>query len=134
MDWLLETETNDHGNTTFIHHDAIMIAHNFNGYDGQFILNYLVHTACIKPTVNLNGSKILCMEVCGLKFIDSNNSLACAMAKMLAAFGLSELKKHNFLQFFNTEENQNYVGPYTTAHYYNPDLSIVNRKAFYSWY
>jgi hypothetical protein len=71
MDWLLGAETTDHGHTTFKNQDAIIIAHNFKGYDGQFILNYLVHTACVKPTVILNGSKILCLQVFGLKFIDS---------------------------------------------------------------
>ena len=120
---------------TFKNQDAIVIAHNFKGYDGQFILNYLVHTACIKPKVILNGSKILCMEVCGLKFIDSYNFLPCALAKMPAAFGLTELKKGYFPHFFNTEQNQHYVGPYPAAHYYNPDdMSISNRKAFYTWY
>jgi hypothetical protein len=75
MDWLLETEGNDRGDVTFKNQDAIVIAHNFKGYNGQFILNYLVHTACIKHKMILKGSKVLCMEVCGLKFIDSYNFL-----------------------------------------------------------
>jgi hypothetical protein len=135
MEWLLETEANDRGALTFKNQDAIVIAHNLKGYDGQFILNYLVHTACIKPKVILNGSKILCMEVCGLRFIDSYNFLPCALAKMPVAFGLTELKKGYFPHFFNTEQNQNYVVPYPAAEYYNPeDMSISNRKAFYTWY
>jgi hypothetical protein len=85
-DWLLETEDNDRGDVTFKNQDAIFIAHNFKEYNGQFIFNYLVHTSCIKPTVILNGSKSLCMEVCGLKFIDSYNFLPCALAKMPDAF------------------------------------------------
>jgi hypothetical protein len=93
MDWLLETETNNRGDVTFKNQDAIVIAHNFKGYDGQFILNYLVHTACIKPSVILNGTKILCLKVCGIKFIDSYNFLPFALAKMPAAFGLTQLKK-----------------------------------------
>jgi hypothetical protein len=135
MDWLLETEANDRGDVTFKNQDAIVIANNFKGYDSQFILNYLVHTACIKPKVILNGSKILCMEVCGIKFINSYNFLPCALAKLPAAFGLTELKKGYFPHFFNTEQNQNYVGPYPAARYYNPDdMSISNRKAFFAWY
>jgi hypothetical protein len=93
MDWLLESEADHRGEVTFKNQDAIVIAHNFKGYDGQFILNYLVHTACIKPSVILNGSKILCLEVAGIKFIDSFNFLPFALAKMPAAFGLTELKK-----------------------------------------
>jgi hypothetical protein len=33
MDWLLETEANDRGALTFKNQDAIVIAHNFKGYD-----------------------------------------------------------------------------------------------------
>jgi hypothetical protein len=135
MDWLLETETNNLGDVTFKNKEAIVIAHNFKGYDGQFILNYLVHTACIKPFVILNGSKILCLEVARIKFIDSYNFLPFLLAKMPSAFGLTELKKGYFPHFFNTAANQNYVGPYPAAHYYNPDdISVANRKAFYTWY
>jgi hypothetical protein len=101
----------------------------------QFILNYLVHTTCVKPSVILNGTKILCLEICGIKFINSYNSLTCALAKLPAAFGLTELKKGYFPHFFNTEQNQNYVGPYPAAHYYNPDdMFVSNCKAFYTWY
>jgi hypothetical protein len=46
-----------------------------------------------------------------------------------------KLKKGQFPHFFNIEENQNYVRPFPTAHYYNPDdISIANREAFYTWY
>jgi hypothetical protein len=135
MDRLLETKANDRGDVTFKNQDAIVIAHNFKGYDGKFILNYLVHTTYIKPSVILNRTKILCLEVCGIKFIDSYNFLPCALAKMPAAFGLSELKKGYFPYFFSMAENQNYVGPHPAAEYYNPDdMSISNRKAFYTWY
>jgi hypothetical protein len=85
----------------------MVIAHNFKGYDGQFILNYLVHTASIKPSVILNGSKILCLEIGGIKFIDSYNFLPFALAKMPSAFGLSELKKRllsAFLQYDSQPE------------------------------
>jgi hypothetical protein len=58
MDWILEAETTNHGHTTLKNQDAIVIAHNFKGYDGQFILNYLFHTACIKSSVILNGNKM----------------------------------------------------------------------------
>jgi hypothetical protein len=133
MNWLLETETTDHRHTTFKNQNAIVITHNFKGYDGQFILNYLVHTTCVKTKVILNGSRFLCMEVCGIKFIDSYDLLPCVLAK-LPAFGLTELKKGNFPHFFNTEQNQNYVGPYPAAHCYNPDMSIANREAFFTWY
>jgi hypothetical protein len=51
-----------------------------------------------------------------LNFIDSFNFFPCALAKMSAAFRLSEFKKRYFPIFFNKEENQHYVGPYLVAH------------------
>jgi hypothetical protein len=75
------------------------------------------------------------MGVFGLRFIDSYNFLPFALAKMPAVFGLTELKKVYFPHFFNTEQNQNYVGPFPGSVHYNPDdMSVVNRKAFYTWY
>jgi hypothetical protein len=135
MDWLLETETYDRENVTFRHEEAIIgIAHNFKGYDGQFILNHLVHTTCIKPKVILNGSRILYMDVCGLIFVDSFIFLPCALAKMSATLGLSEIKKGYFPHFFNTEEN--FIIKWDpAAHYYNSDdMSIATRKTFYTCY
>ncbi|XP_048729914.2 uncharacterized protein LOC125647269 [Ostrea edulis] len=135
MEWLLQSETDEKSNVSLKHDEAIVIAHNFKGYNWQFILNYLMYTACVKPAVILNGSKILCMGVFGLRFIDSYNFLPFALAKMPAAFGLLELKKGHFPHFFNAEQNQNYVGPFPAAHYYNPDdMSIANHEAFYTWY
>jgi hypothetical protein len=93
MEWFLHTEIYENGTVVLKHDEATVIAHNFKGFDGKFILNYLVPMACIKPTVILNGSKILCMGVFGLRLIDSYNSLPFVLAKMPEAFGLTELKK-----------------------------------------
>ena len=101
MDWLLATTLHAQGQASaMVHRDAIVIGHNFKGYDGQFILNYLVHTACITPTVIMTGSKILSMQALDLKFIDAYNYLPFALAKMPSAFGLKELKKRYFPHFF----------------------------------
>ncbi|XP_062602299.1 uncharacterized protein LOC134264018 [Saccostrea cucullata] len=54
---------------------------------------------------------------------------------MPSAFDLNEMKKGYFPHFFNTEQNQNYVGPYPPAAFYNPDeMTTSGRKAFYEWY
>jgi hypothetical protein len=93
-DWLLESKADDHRAVTFKHKDAIVIANNIKGYDKQFVLNYLVHK------VILNSSKKLYMEDFGLKFIDSYpHPPPCALAKMSAAFRLSELRKNSFSSF-----------------------------------
>ncbi|XP_062614858.1 uncharacterized protein LOC134276633 [Saccostrea cucullata] len=83
----------------------------------------------------MNGSKILSMEICGLKFIDSYSFLTFPLAQMPSAFDLKEMKKGYFPHFFNTEQNQNYVGPYPPAAFYNPDeMTTSGREAFYEWY
>lgn len=104
MEWLFQSQTHptQKNQCLLLHKDAIVIAHNFKGYDGQFILNYLVHTSCVTPTVIMNGTKILSMQVLGLKFIDSYNYLPFALSKMPSAFGFEELKKGYFPHFFNT--------------------------------
>ena len=101
MDWLFQTQSHPGGQAScLLHQEAIVIAHNFKGYDGQFILNHLVHTACITPTVIMNGTKILSMQALDLKFLDSYNYLPFALSKMPSAFGLTELKKGYFPHFF----------------------------------
>lgn len=117
-----------------MHDGAFVIAHNFKGYEGQFILNYIVHKACIKPSVIMNGSKILSMNICDINSIDSYNYLPFALAKMHSAFGLQELKKGYFPQFFQHGAEPGLRGSPPPA-YYNPDdMSTTGRKDFYAWY
>lgn len=101
MDWLFQSQplSTKKGESRLLHQDAIVIAHNFKGYDGQFILNYFMHTACISPSMIMNGTKILSMRACGLKFLDSYNYLPFALSKMPSAFGFQELKKDIFPTF-----------------------------------
>lgn len=46
VDWLLKSESQNK-TTHLVQDGVIVIAHNFKGYDGQFILNYIVHKACV---------------------------------------------------------------------------------------
>ena len=39
------------------------IANNFGGYDGQFILHYILEYGTVKPEVIMNGNTILRMKV-----------------------------------------------------------------------
>lgn len=60
VDWLLQSECKEKSRVSqLVHERAIVIAHNFKGYNGQFILNYIVHKACIKSSVIMIGSKTL---------------------------------------------------------------------------
>ncbi|XP_028405740.1 uncharacterized protein LOC114528308 [Dendronephthya gigantea] len=125
-EWLF---TNEHAN-------CIVMAHNFQGYDGYFIQKYL-HKNGIVPEVITRGAKILTLEVpvFNMKFIDSLNFLPMPLAAFPKTFGLNELAKGYFPHFFNKKENEHYIGPILPSSYNNPDgMSPDGEKAFMTWH
>ena len=125
-EWLLTKE----------HQDCIVVAHNFQGYDGYFIQNYLNKNA-IKYEVILRGAKILSMTIpmFNIKFIDSLNFIPMSLAKFPKTFGQDELCKGYFPHLFNKEENQNYVGPIPCQNDYGVNfMKPGERKAFIAWH
>jgi hypothetical protein len=95
------------------HEGCIVLAHNFQGYDGYFIQQYL-HENGVIPEVIMRGAKILTMRVpmLKIKLIDSLSFIPMRLADFPKTFGLNELAKGYFPHLFNRKENQNYVGPY----------------------
>ena len=68
-----------------------------------------------------------------IKVIDSLNFLPMKLSALPKAFGLEETKGW-FPHYFNTKENQNYVGPYPEANYYGYDfISEKEREALLEW-
>ena len=125
-EWLLTKE----------HQDCIVIAHNFQGYDGYFIQNYLNKNA-IKYEVILRGAKILSMTIpmFNIKFIDSLNFIPMSLAKFPKTFGQTELCKGYFPHLFNKEENQDYVGPIPCQADYGVNfMKPEAREAFIAWH
>ena len=125
-EWLLTKE----------HQDCIVVAHNFQGYDGYFIQNYLNKNA-IKYEVILRGAKILSMTIpmFNIKFIDSLNFIPMALSQFPKTFGKTELCKGYFPHLFNKEENQNYIGPIPDVDYYAPKtMKPEAREAFLAWH
>ena len=113
---------------------AVCMAHNASGYDTHFLLDY-VHSVGIKPSVVLNGHKILCLEAQGVRFIDSLNYFPMALARLPKAFGVGELSKGWFPHLFNVPANQGYVGPMPDVEHYTPDdMSTSSRAEFHAWY
>ena len=94
------------------HKGCIVVAHNFQGYDGYFIKDYLIQNA-IQYEIIYRGAKSLSLKVpgWGIRFIDSINFIPMALAKFPKTFGQDELCKGYFPHMFNKDENQNYVGP-----------------------
>ena len=126
FEWLLTKE----------HQDCIVVAHNFQGYDGYFIQNYLNKNA-IKYEVILRGAKILSMTIpmFNIKFIDSLNFIPMSLAKFPKTFGQTELCKGYFPHLFNKEENQDYVGPIPCQNDYGVNfMKPEEREAFLVWH
>ena len=116
----------------------IAIAHNMKAYDGYFIMEWIVNNINpneVPPEIVLSGSKLLVIEFAKLKIIDSYNFIPMALAKLPKTFGIQEMKKGYFPHYFNTPENQAYVGVYPDQTYYGVDyMSCSDREAFLKWY
>ena len=125
-EWLFTTE----------HAGCTVMAHNFQGYDSYFILQYLRKQG-FKYNVVMRGAKVLSLKVAlfDICFIDSLNFFPMKLASLQKTFGIEELAKGYFPHFFNKKENENYVGPISTASYYNPDgMNPKDREAFMAWH
>ena len=118
------------------HRGCIIVAHNFQGYDGYFIQEFLNKNA-VKYDVILRGAKILTMTVpmFNMKFIDSLNFIPMGLSKFPKTFGMTELCKGYFPHLFNKEENQDYVGPIPPVAYYAPNaMKPEARESFLAWH
>ena len=118
------------------HEGCIVVAHNFQGYDGYFIADYLVQNA-IKYDIIYRGAKNLTLKVTdwNIKFIDSLNFIPMALAKFPKTFGQDELCKGYFPHAFNKDENQNYVGPIPCKNDYGVNfMKPGEREAFIAWH
>ena len=118
------------------HKDCIVVAHNFQGYDGYFIKDFLIQNA-IHYEIIYRGAKSLSMTVplFNIKFIDSINFIPMALAKFPKTFGQDELCKGYFPHAFNKDENQNYVGPIPCQNDYGVNfMKPGEREAFMAWH
>ena len=125
-EWLLTPE----------HNGCIVVAHNFQGYDGYFIIKFLIDNA-IHYDIIYRGAKSLSMTIpmFNIKFIDSINFIPMSLAKFPKTFGQDELCKGYFPHRFNKEENQNYIGPIPCQNDYGVNfMKPGEREAFIAWH
>uniref|UniRef100_A0A2L2YSB0 DNA-directed DNA polymerase n=1 Tax=Parasteatoda tepidariorum TaxID=114398 RepID=A0A2L2YSB0_PARTP len=121
---------------TPIHKGYTLLAHNMKGFDGQFVLKWLLEKG-YQPKVIPQGSKIIQILVTALsiRFIDSYSFFPMSLSKLPKTFGKNELAKGFFPHLFNTPENQNYVGTIPDQSFYTPEMmSKDTRQKFLSWY
>ena len=112
------------------------VAHNLKGYDGYFLLNWLVNNS-LKPETIYSGNKIMMMKVrkFGIRFIDSLNFIPQPLKAFPKTFGLSELKKGYFPHYFNKPCYRDYVGPLPPKRHYGVNqMRSKERKEFSQWY
>ena len=124
--WLLTPE----------HKGCIAIAHNFQGYDSYFIINFLNENA-IHYEIIYRGAKCLSMTIpmLNIRFIDSLNFIPMGLAKFPKTFAQPELCKGYFPHLFNKDENQNYVGPIPCQDDYGVNfMKPAGREAFIAWH
>ena len=87
------------------------------------------------PVVITKGLNIILLKHAGVQIIDSHNFIPMALARFPATFDLRELKKGYFPHFFNTEENEDYVGPLPEVDHYGPgSMSPKARGQFLQWH
>ena len=120
------------------HEHWTAIAHNFQGYDSMYILNYLVRNG-FQPSVIFTGSKLMYLKVgegLNVRCIDSLNFLTMKLKEMPKAMGLdASVCKGDFCYGFACLENFNYIGPMPAVHYYGIEkMSTSERSEFLKWH
>jgi hypothetical protein len=123
--------------------ENIWIAHNFKGYDGRILYDFLVHDMGIVPfDIIKAGGKIMKLVFLHpndmkrrLIFQDSLCHIATSLAMMPSMFGLdrSVVKKGYFPYKFNVLENEDYIGPIPDKAYFDYDR-ISDKTDFDIWY
>ena len=113
-----------------------VLAHNFQGYDGYFVLHQYYDDNRIVQQIR-NGCKLLEVKHDRIRFIDSMSFFQMPLSAFPKTFGLTELKKGYFPHKFNRPEDeyQNYVGILPSRDHYMPEtMSPEDRQAFETWH
>ncbi|XP_037915062.1 uncharacterized protein LOC119653974 [Hermetia illucens] len=114
--------------------NIICVAHNFQGFDGHFLISELLNRKfAINPV--MNGTKIMKLTCKNVSFIDSLNFLPFPLSKFSDVFGFENHNKGYYPYFFNTKENFNYIGKYPTPKMYGYNsMKQKERQKFLEWY
>jgi len=110
---------------------TIHIAHNLKGYDGHFIVNWLISNLLPTDSVPIPlvvGNKFLSINFNGILWLDSASFIPMPLSSFPKSFGINELKKGFFPHAFNIPENQSYVGPYPEKAFYQPEHFSIEKK------
>jgi G:T-mismatch repair DNA endonuclease (very short patch repair protein) len=125
-----------------------VLFHNARNYDSNFILNYCVSEAKIRPKIIYSGCKILYLEInedFSVRVLDSLSFMQMKLSKLVQAFDLTletevengdkGLKKGDFPHKLNKSDMQNYKGEWPSLDAYDVDLMQESeRESFISWH
>jgi len=111
-----------------------VLAHNFQGYDGYFVVHQYHSDNRIVEQL-WNGCKLLEVQHDRIRFIDSLSFFQMPLSAFPKTFGLTELRKGYFPHKFNLPEHQNYMGPVPALDYYMPEtMSPEGKQALEKWH
>ena len=133
-----ENTLDDFGEWLFARQNAgaRVIAHNSKGYDGYFLLDYLLRNN-IETKPLYRGTKLMNIHVgsfLNMDLIDSVNFLPMKLKAFSKAFEISTTKG-DFPFKFIKKENWNYVGSYPDLDMYGVDtMQAKDREVFIQWY
>lgn len=110
--------------------NGVCLSHYGKGYDTQFVVRYLLENNKT-PNIIATGTKFLSAEYKAIRLLDSFSFMPMKLSDLPKSFGFSETTKGYFPHLFNTEANQNYVGPIPDPKFYNIDgMTPVARDKF----
>ena len=111
-----------------------VLAHNFQGYDGYFVIHQYYGDNRIVEQLR-NGCKLLEVKHDRLRFIDSLSFFQMPLSAFPKTFGLTDGCKGYFPHKFNHPDHQTYVGPVPALDYYMPEtLAPKDRQALETWH
>jgi len=104
-----------------------VLAHNFQGYDGYFVVHQYYSDNRIVQQLQ-NGCKLLEVQHDRIRFIDSLSFFQMPLSAFPKTFGLTEPKKGYFPHKFNLPEHQTYVDIVPALDYYMPETMAPKAK------
>ena len=111
-----------------------VLAHNFQGYDGYFVVHQYHSDNRIVQQLR-NGCKLLEVKHDRIRFIDSLSFFQMPLSAFPKTFGLTEFKKGYFPHKFNIRGHQTYVGIVPALDYYMPEtMSLEGKQALEKWH
>ena len=119
------------------HSHSTVIAHNQAGYDGIIILQWCLDKSMHPTKFIRQGSRIMYMEFAKfhIRFVDSLHFFLEPLKNLSSTYNIDTLKGF-FPHFFNTPDNQDYVGKVPSESMYgvrNMDTDTYNNE-IKPWY